>query len=103
MDDGREESSSISLNELLGRSEPERVERRGRPVGSYKDDPYRDINPLERKVALLRASGMSLHAIAIQVEKPHGTIQNILARSHVARFLTRMEISLCTEIAPIAR
>lgn len=74
----------------------------GRPKGSYKDR-HEILSPTEQKVVLLKASGMSAPAIAIQLEMNAEQVYNVLERSHVAKAFTRVTAQMCGEIAPVAR
>jgi hypothetical protein len=52
---------------------------------SPRDD--RDLNPLERRIASMRAAGATIDSIALTVERESATIRNILLRPRVARFV----------------
>lgn len=52
---------------------------------------YRDLEPLERRVGLMRAAGMSEAAIGRFIDADYTTVAAILKRPRVARYLLALE------------
>ena len=61
------------------------------------------LNPTERKVAMLHAAGMSMPAIAIQMQWTSDRVENVLKRAHVSRYITTLIAAISEEITPVAR
>jgi len=59
---------------------------------------YRDLEPLERRVALMRASGMSEQTIGHFIDVDYMTIKGILNRPRVARYLLAIEATFADDI-----
>jgi len=64
---------------------------------------YRDLEPLERRVALMRAAGMSEAVIGRFIDTDYMTVNAILKRPRVARYLLALESTFVAEIAPSAK
>jgi len=64
---------------------------------------YKDLNPKERRVALMRAAGASEALIAQELESDSDHVRRILARPQVAKAITRLTAQFATEAAPIIR
>src|SRR5215471_18616013 len=64
---------------------------------------YRDLEPLERRVALMRAAGMSEAVIGRFIDTDYMTVNAILKRPRVARYLLALESTFVEEIAPSAK
>src|SRR5215467_3909306 len=59
---------------------------------------YRDLEPLERRVALMRAGGMSEQTIGHFIDVDYMTIKAILNRPRVARYLLAIESTFADDI-----
>ena len=59
---------------------------------------YRDLEPLERRVALMRAAGMSEQTIGHFIDVDYMTISSILKRPRVARYLLAIESTFADDI-----
>jgi len=64
---------------------------------------YRDLEPLERRVALMRAAGMSEAVIGRFIDTDYMTVNAILKRPRVARYLIALESTFVEEIGPSAK
>jgi len=64
---------------------------------------YRELEPLERRVALMRAAGMSEGVIARFIDADYMTVGNILKRPRVARYLIALESTFVNEITESAK
>lgn len=64
---------------------------------------YKDLEPVERRIALMRLANASLPAIAMTVESSEEYVRSVLARVHVSRFMTVVTGMTATEIAPVAK
>jgi hypothetical protein len=64
---------------------------------------YRDLEPLERRVALMRAAGMSEAVIGRFIDTDYMTVNAILKRPRVARFLIALESTFVNEISKSAK
>lgn len=64
---------------------------------------YRDLEPIERRAALMRAAGMSEAVIGRFMDCDYTTIAAILKRPRVARYLIALEATFVEEIAPSAQ
>jgi hypothetical protein len=64
---------------------------------------YRDLEPLERRVALMRAAGMSEAVIGRFIDTDYMTVNAILKRPRVARYLIALESTFVNEIGPSAK
>jgi len=56
---------------------------------------YRDLEPAERRAAMMRSAGMSLAAIGQFLDVDYVTIAAILKRPRVARFMLALESTMC--------
>jgi hypothetical protein len=59
---------------------------------------YRELEPLERRIALMRASGMSEQTIGHFIDVDYMTISAILKRPRVARYLLAIESTFADDI-----
>ena len=59
---------------------------------------YRDLEPLERRVALMRSAGMSEQTIGHFIDVDYMTISSILKRPRVARYLLAIESTFANDI-----
>jgi hypothetical protein len=59
---------------------------------------YRELEPLERRVALMRAAGMSEQTIGHFIDVDYMTISAILKRPRVARYLLAIESTFANDI-----
>lgn len=64
---------------------------------------YRELEPLERRVALMRAAGMSEAVIGRFIDTDYMTVKNILLRPRVARYLIALESTFVEEISESAK
>lgn len=64
---------------------------------------YRDLEPLERRVALMRASGMSEATIGHFLDCDYMTVNAILKRPRVARYLIALESTFVDDIKASAK
>jgi len=64
---------------------------------------YRDLEPLERRVALMRAAGMSEAVIGRFIDTDYMTVAKILQRPRVARFLIALESTFVQDISESAK
>lgn len=64
---------------------------------------YRDLEPLERRVALMRAAGMSEAVIGRFIDTDYMTVKVILQRPRVARYLIALESTFVDEISESAK
>lgn len=64
---------------------------------------YRDLEPLERRCALMRAAGMSEAVIGRFIDTDYMTVKVILARPRVARYLIALESTFVDEITESAK
>jgi hypothetical protein len=64
---------------------------------------YRELEPLERRVALMRAAGMSEGVIGKFIDTDYMTVGNILKRPRVARYLIALESTFVDEISESAK
>jgi hypothetical protein len=55
---------------------------------------YRDLEPAERRAAMMRAAGMSLAAIGQFLDVDYVTVAAILKRPRVARFMLALESTM---------
>lgn len=62
-----------------------------------------ELNPSQRRIAMLSVAGMSEGAIAIQLGMAAGQISKVLKQPNVTRYITRISAEMATEIAPVAR
>lgn len=58
---------------------------------------YRELEPAERRAAMMRAAGMSLAAIGQFLDVDYVTVSAILKRPRVARFLLALESTMLAE------
>jgi len=59
---------------------------------------YRDLEPLERRIALMRSAGMSEQTIGHFIDVDYMTIKAILNRPRVARYLLAIESTFANDI-----
>jgi hypothetical protein len=59
---------------------------------------YRELEPLERRVALMRAAGMSEQTIGHFIDVDYMTISSILKRPRVARYQLAIESTFADDI-----
>lgn len=59
---------------------------------------YRELEPLERRVALMRAAGMSEQTIGHFIDVDYMTISSILKRPRVARYLLAIESTFANDL-----
>jgi len=64
---------------------------------------YRELEPLERRVALMRAAGMSEVVIGHFLDTDYMTVKGILERPRVARYLIALESTFVQEISESAK
>jgi hypothetical protein len=64
---------------------------------------YRELEPLERRVALMRAAGMSEAVIGRFIDTDYMTVSTILKRPRVARYLIALESTFVEEISESAK
>lgn len=64
---------------------------------------YRDLEPIERRVSLMRAAGMSEAVIGRFLDTDYMTVNAILKRPRVARYLLALETTFVEEIGPSAK
>jgi hypothetical protein len=64
---------------------------------------YRELEPLERRVALMRAAGMSEAVIGRFIDTDYMTVAMILKRPRVARYLIALESTFVNEISESAK
>jgi hypothetical protein len=64
---------------------------------------YRELEPLERRVVLMRAAGMSEQTIGHFLDCDYPTVGAILRKPHVARYLIAIESTFVNEIADSAK
>jgi hypothetical protein len=64
---------------------------------------YRDLEPLERRVALMRAAGMSEAVIGRFIDTDYMTVNAILKRPRVTRYLIALESTFVHEITASAK
>jgi hypothetical protein len=64
---------------------------------------YRDLEPLERRCALMRAAGMSEAVIGRFIDSDYMTVNAILKRPRVARYLIALESTFVEEITDSAK
>lgn len=64
---------------------------------------YRDLTPIERRCALMRAAGMSEAVIAKFIECDQVHVAQILARPRVAIYLTALESTFVNDISEASK
>jgi len=64
---------------------------------------YRDLEPLKRRCALMRAAGMSEQVIGHFLDTDYMTVSYILKKPRVSRYLIALESTFVNEIGPSAK
>jgi 1-aminocyclopropane-1-carboxylate deaminase/D-cysteine desulfhydrase-like pyridoxal-dependent ACC family enzyme len=64
---------------------------------------FRELEPIERRTALMRAAGMSENVIARFLDVDYVTVGNILKRPRVARYLFALEATFVEDIKDSAK
>ena len=64
---------------------------------------YRELEPMERRAAMMKVAGMSESVISHFLDCDSGLINAILKRPRVARFMIALESTFVTEIAKSAK
>lgn len=68
-----------------------------------RNSEYRDLDPFERRAALMRAAGMSEAVIAQFLDTDQVNIKKTLLKPRVARFLLILEATLAEDLSEAAK